>query len=56
MKTTFGYYLSNFCVHISFEANVLFLHQSIEVSIEEKIGLKILKKFRCTWRMTNKFS
>ena len=30
-KTTFGYYLSNFCVLISFQANVLFLYQRIKV-------------------------
>ena len=27
-KTTFGYYLSNFCVLLSFQANVLFLYQN----------------------------
>ena len=30
-KTTFGYYLFNFCVLISFQANVLFLYQRTEV-------------------------
>ena len=30
-KTTFGYQLSNFGVLISFQANVLFLYQRIEV-------------------------
>ena len=30
-KTTVGYYLPNFCVLISFQANVLFLHQIIAV-------------------------
>ena len=30
-KTTFGYYLSNFCVLVSFQANVLFLYQRIKV-------------------------
>ena len=31
LKTTFGYYLFNFCVLISFQANVLFLYQRTEV-------------------------
>ena len=30
-KTTFRYYLSNFCVLVSFQANVLFLYQRIKV-------------------------
>ena len=30
-KTTFGYYLSNFCVLISFQPNVLSLYHRIEV-------------------------
>ena len=30
-KTTSGYYLSIFCVFISFQANVLFLYQRIEM-------------------------
>ena len=30
-KTTVRYYLSNFCVLISFQANVLFLYQRIEI-------------------------
>ena len=30
-KTTAGYYLSIFCVFISFQANVLFLYQRIEM-------------------------
>ena len=30
MKTIFGYYLANFCVNILFQANVLFLYESME--------------------------
>ena len=29
-KTTFGYYLSNFCVIILFKANVFYSYQGIE--------------------------
>ena len=67
-KTTFWYYLSNFCVLISSQANVLFLYQSIEVSARKRENrpenhsdaslflIKILKKFLYTWRMTNKLN
>ena len=65
-KTTFGYCLSNFCVLISFHANVLFLYQRIEVQKRKSAWktfrylslflVKILKNFLYTWRMTNKFN
>ena len=59
-KTTSRYYLSNFCALISFQAEVLFLYQRIEV-FEKHSGtspflVKILKKFLYTWRMTGKFN
>ena len=44
-KTTSGYYLAIFCVFISFQANVLFLYQRIEMYLSflskniEKISL-----------------
>ena len=43
-KTTFGYYLSNFCVLISFQVNVLFLYQRIEAQ-RRKLTRKTLKYF-----------
>ena len=42
-KSTFGYYLSNFCVLVSFQANVLFLYQRIKVSKRKSAR----KTFRC---------
>ena len=43
-KTTFGYYLSNFCVLISFQANVLFLYQRIKVQ-KRKSARKTFRYF-----------
>ena len=67
-KTTFEYCLSNFCVTISFPANVsMFFFIPEYRSVEEKIGpkkhsgpslllVKILKKFLSILRMTKRFS
>ena len=55
-KITFGYYLSNFCVLVSFQDNVLFLYQRIKHSGTSLFLVKILKKFLYTWRMTSKFN
>ena len=41
-KIIFGYYLSNFCVLISFQTNVLFLYQRIE---KRKSARKTFKYF-----------
>ena len=38
LKTTFGYYLSNFCVLISLQANVLFLYEIMEVWKRKSAG------------------
>ena len=43
-KTIFGYYLANFCVLISFQTNVLFLYQRIEVWKRKSAG-KTFKYF-----------
>ena len=43
-KTTFGYYLPNFCVLISFQANVLFLYQRIKVQ-KRKSARKTFRYF-----------
>ena len=43
-KTTLGYYLSNFCVLISFQVNVLFLYQRIEVQ-KRKSARKTFRYF-----------
>ena len=43
-KTIFRYYLSNFCVHISFQANVLSLHQRIKVQ-KRKSARKTFRYF-----------
>ena len=40
-KTTLGYYLSNFCILISFQANIPFFMPEYR-SIEGKIGLFFL--------------
>ena len=43
-KTTFGYYLSNFCVLVSFQAKVLFLYQRIKVQ-KRKLARKTFRYF-----------
>ena len=43
-KTTFGYYLCNFCDLVSFQANVLFLYQRIEVQ-KRKSARKMFNYF-----------
>ena len=43
-KTTFWPYISNFCVLISFQANVLFLYQRIEVQKRKSVR-KIFRYF-----------
>ena len=43
-KTTFAYYLPNFCVLISFQANVLFLYQRIKVQ-KRKSARKTFRYF-----------
>ena len=64
-KTTFSHYLSNFCVLISFYANVLLLYQRMEDRRENRpekhsgtslLLVKILTKCLYTWRMTSQFN
>ena len=43
-KTTFGYYLSNLCVLISFQINVFFQYQSIKVQ-KRKLARKTFRYF-----------
>ena len=64
-KTLFGYYLPNFCVLMSFQDNVLFFYQRIEVQKRKSVR-KTFRYFSFfsknivyilyTWRMTNKFN
>ena len=54
-KTIFGYYLSNFCVLISFQANVLFLYQRIKVQ-KRKSARKTFRYFSCLSKNIEKVS
>ena len=68
-KTTFGYYLSNFYIHTSFQSNfsMFSFYTRVQKYRRDKIGpkkhsgtslflVKILKNFLYIFRMTNKFT